>query len=344
MIKSKVFVGPGNIAGSAMYVAKSLRFIGIDASSYSYNPHPFGYPCDYDNILYINPFVELHKRNLLQKLAINRYTIRIIWVIQKLFLFSFSLLKYDTYIFISNETFFNNNTDLWLLKLMKKKIAFLFVGCPERDPTDIINLTDRGICSFCQDKRMQKNLHCHDGNKKKMKIESISNYADIIFAYRETTSFIRDKSKIRPFYCIADSQIDAGVIANKFNNFNQLKITHLPSNTLLKGTSAIEIAIKELRDKGYGFQYFSDRVRHSEVQNILENTHILIDQFSVGNGLLGVEGMANGCVVICRTAKWFREDFPDLPLVSCEPEELTKTLMDLIEHPEKMLNIALNSF
>jgi|ERR1035437_4036521 glycosyltransferase involved in cell wall biosynthesis len=344
MIKSKVFVGPGNIAGSAMYVAKSLRFVGIDAKSFSYNPHPFGYPCDYDNILYKNPFVEPLKRSLFQKLAINRYTLRIIWAIQKLFLFSFALLKYDTFIFISYETFFNNNKDLWLLKLLKKKIAFLFVGCPERDPRDIINQTDRGICSFCQDKKMQKNLHCYNGNKKKKKIESISSYADIIFAHRESTSFIIDKSKIRSFFCVTDSQIDVTTISNKFNNLNHLIITHLPSNTLLKGTSIVEIAIKGLRNIGYEFQYFSDHVRHSEVESILEKTHILIDQFSAGNGLLGVEGMANGCVVICRTSKWFREDFPELPLVSCEPEELVDTLIDLIKNREKMLSIALKSF
>ncbi|HEY5123933.1 MAG TPA: hypothetical protein VIK14_09380, partial [Ignavibacteria bacterium] len=97
MIKSKVFVGPGNIAGSAMYVAYSLKFIGINAKSFSYNSHPFGYPCDYDNILYKNPFTIPQKRNLFQKFAINRYTLRIIWAIQKLFLFSFSLFKYDTF-------------------------------------------------------------------------------------------------------------------------------------------------------------------------------------------------------------------------------------------------------
>lgn len=344
MTKSKVFVGPGNIAGNAMYVAKSLRLTGIDAKSFSYNAHPFGYLCDYDNILYKNPFTIPKKRNLFQKFAINRYTLRIVWAIQKLSLFSSSLLKYDTFIFISHETFFNNNRDLQLLKFFRKKIAFLFVGCPERDPLDKINQTDRGACSFCDDKEMQESLNCFRGNIKQKRINYLSENADYIFSHRDTTSFIHDKGKIRPFFCISDSRIDKEVIYNKFNVGNQLFITHLPSNKLLKGTISVERAIKELGDLGYKFQYFSDRINHSEIENILRKTHILIDQFSLGNGLLGVEGMANGCVVICRTSKWFKEDFPELPLVSCEPEEITKTLVDLIEHPEKMLNIALNSF
>jgi glycosyltransferase involved in cell wall biosynthesis len=95
---------------------------------------------------------------------------------------------------------------------------------------------------------------------------------------------------------------------------------------------------------GFQFSFFLKRVNHSEIDNLLKNTHILIDQFSVGHGLLGVEGMANGCVVICRTSKWFKEDFPEVPIVSCEPEELVDTLIDLIKNREKMLSIALKSF
>lgn len=343
MKQNKVFVGPGNIAGSAISVAKSLRLVGIDAISFSYNAHPFGYPCDYDNVLFENPFKK-QDRFLFQKIVLNKYTLNIIWAFQKLVLFTYALLKYDTFIFISHETFFNNNKDLWVLKFFKKKIAFLFVGCPERDPTDIINQIDRGICSYCQDEGMQNNLNCYNANKKKKKIEAISGFADIIFAHRDTTSFIRDKRKIRPFFCIAESKTDRNDICNKFSKSIELFITHLPSNKLLKGTENVERSISELRVLGYKFQYYSDRVSHEEVESILAKTHILIDQFSVGNGLLGVEGMSNGCVVICRTAKWFREDFPELPLVSCEPEELKKTLIDLVERPEKMLSIALNSF
>jgi hypothetical protein len=340
--KNKVFIGPGNIAGNAMYVAKSLRKVGINANSFSFNTHPFGYPCDYNNILFESPFTN-RERNFLQKLIINKYTLKIIWTAQKLLLFTYAIIKYNTFIFVSHDTFFNNNKDLLLLRLLKKKISFLFVGCPERNPSDKINQTDRGICSFCDDKEMQKFLNCYNGNNKQKKVGYISENAEYIFSHRDTTSFIIDKRKIRPFFCITDSHIDKEFIFNKFSGDNQLFITHLPSNKLLKGTNSVEIAIKELRSLGHKFQYFSERVNHSEVENILMKTHILIDQFSVGNGLLGVEGMANGCVVICRTAKWFKEDFPELPMVSCEPEELVDTLIGLITNPNKMLSIALKS-
>jgi hypothetical protein len=343
-IKNRVFVGPGNIAGNAMYIANSLRMAGIDARSFSYNKHPFGYPCDKDGILFESPFTGDKRKTLFQKLIINRYTLRTLWTVQKLYLFIYSVLRYDTFLFISHETFFNNNSDLAFLKFFNKKIAFFFVGCPERDPKYILNLTDRGFCSFCKDIAMQNDLNCYKGAIKMKKINYLSEKADIIFSHRDTTSFIGDKCIIKRLYLITESHINEQFIYDKFKKEDQLIITHLPSNKLLKGTENVESAIKEIKSHGYNFKYLSDRVMHSEIKTILENTHILIDQFSFGNGLLACEGMANGCVVICRTAKWFREDFPELPLVSCEPEELAETLIDLIENPEKMLEIARNSY
>lgn len=322
-----------------MFLAKSLRSVGINAKSFSYREHPFGYPCDNEKILIKFDY----KRNILQKIVINKYSIVVIWSVQKILLLIYATIIYDTFIFISHETFFSNNSDLWILKLFKKKIAFMFVGCPERDPKDFINQTDRGFCSFCVDIAKQKYLNCLNLSKKRKKINFISIYADIIFSQRDTTSFIQDKNKIRKAYIPTDLQIIESAIHDKFKS-SEIFIAHIPSNALLKGTASVKKAINDLTEEGYVFHFFSERIKHSEVDAILKKTNILVDQFSPGHGLLSIEGMANGCVVICRTAKWFKEDFPDLPVVSCEPDELKDVLVDLITNPEKMENIALKSF
>lgn len=341
MKKNKVFVGPGNIAGSAMYIAKSLRIVGIDAKSFSYNAHPFGYNCDYDSILFNNPFK--HKGNLLQKLIINKYSIKIIRTIQKIFIFLFVTIKYDTFIFISHETFFNNNHDLKIIKFLKKKIIFFFMGCPERDPYSNINQMDRGMCSFCKDEKMQKHLFCYH-ERKKRKIEFISHYADAIFAQRDTSSFIKDPLKIKKIFLSTDFRIESEDIKQKFLNDKEILVTHIPSNKLLKGTTYVFKSIDELQSKGHKFSFYSKSIDHKEVSELLRKTHILIDQFSSGHGLLSIEGMASGCVVICRMAKWFNEDYPEIPLVSCEPEDLTDILHNLLKNKELMLNIAAKTY
>jgi glycosyltransferase involved in cell wall biosynthesis len=340
--KSRVFVGPGNIAGNAASVAASLRTAGIYARSYSYYSHPFGYICDRENILIRNPFPDPKERNFIQKILVNKYSLSVSRTIQKVVLFIHALLKFNTFIFISNETFFSNNLDLRVLRSFRKKIAFLFVGCPERDPKDPINQSDGGFCSFCTDKGKQRFLNCYNNHKKK-KIEYISKYAHNIFSHRDTISFVHDKTKIRPFYCISDSYISRIEIIEKFRSKGETFISHLPSNSLLKGTDKVVEAIDKCKSGGSLVRFFSNRVNHSEVAGILKQTHILIDQFSFGHGLLSVEAMSMGCVVICRTAKWFREDFPELPVVSCEPEDLAEVLTDLINDPDRMLDLALKS-
>ena len=343
MKRNKVFVGPGNIAGGAFYIAKSLRLVGINAKSFSYYAHPFGYPCDHDNILFRNPFKKNSNINLFQKLVINKYTLRIIWLIQKLLVFIYAIISYDTFIFISHETFFAKNKDLKILKFLKKKIAFLFMGCPERDPNDTINQTDRGICSFCRDEKKQKHLFCYQDFKRR-KIELISYYADVIYAQRDTSSYVRNKEKIKNIFLLTDFNIEKGEIKNKFLNIKEVLITHIPSNSLLKGTVFVLKVIEELQKSGSKFHFFSKNIDHKEVKDLLKRTHILIDQFSAGHGLLSIEGMASGCVVICRTAKWFKEDYPEIPTVSCEPEELKGVLSNLISNNERMLSIANKSF
>jgi glycosyltransferase involved in cell wall biosynthesis len=342
-MKSRVFVGPGNIAGNAASVANSLRAVGIYARSYSYSVHPFGYKCDHENLLIQNPFPDPKKRNFMQKVLVNKYTLNVCRTIQKVIILIYALIKYNTFIFISHETFFSNNLDLRILRSFRKKIAFLFVGCPERDPGDIINKTDRGLCSFCNDFSTQQFLKCYCGQQKKNKIEYISEKADYIFSHRDTASFVLDKSKLRPFYCISSFELSKEEIIKKFKSLSVINITHLPSNHLLKSTSEVIRTIKQINSKYENINFLCARISHDNVLETLKKTHILIDQFTIGHGLLGVEGMASGCVVICRTAKWFKEDFSELPLINCNPDELTEMLINLIDNPGKMLEIALKS-
>lgn len=126
--KSKVFVGPGNIAGNARFVASSLRMSGISAKSFSYNQHPFGYYCDHNKILFSKFLENPKERNLLQKFLVNKYSLKAIWMFQKMRLFILAVIKFNTFIFISHETFFKNNFDLAILKLLKKRLHFCLLG------------------------------------------------------------------------------------------------------------------------------------------------------------------------------------------------------------------------
>jgi hypothetical protein len=335
MGKQRVFVGVLNTGGLAASMAAALRAAGVHAVSFSYSAHPFGYSCDHERILFIP-----RSGNRLSGLLLNRYVIRLIRLSQKIRLFISCLFQYHTFVFISTQSFFSDQSDLRILHLLRKKICFVFVGCPERDPQDPLNLTDRGYCSFCRDEQLQKQCLCREPLRKQQVIRNIERHSDIIFSARDTSGYLRNKSILKKLFVIdrSDPQED---FLHKFADPRKIIISHFPTNKLLKNTGHVEDIIRSIPDER--LEYCSVRLSNNEVHVCLEKTHILVDQFGSMHGLLAVEAMARGCVVICRLSRWFREDHPEIPVISCEPEELRDVLLDLLDHPDKMQQIAVDS-
>lgn len=327
---SRVFVGPANIAGNAKYYALALREVGIQTTSFSYKIHPFGYECDRDRILYIPP----KNRSIIFRLFVNKVTLKIIHSIQKLILLLASLLNFDAFIFIGTDTLMSRQRDLAFLKFFKKKIAFVFVGCPERNPKDGINQMSKSFCVSCQDYPLQRYVLCSNLEAKRERIEKINRYADVIFAQDDTVGFLNGR-KVEKFY--ACTEIPETIQQKDFTN-GTIRIAHFPSNSLLKGTKHV-LEVKD-RILDLNVEFYTNRVSNDEVKEELLRTHILIDQFSHGHGLLAVEAMARGCVVICRLEQWFRDSYPGLPIVSCDPEDLERTIRELIADPTRMKAIS----
>ncbi|WP_415376873.1 glycosyltransferase [Patiriisocius sp. Uisw_017] len=333
MAKIKVFVGVDNIAGNSKSIAEALRTVGISATSHSFKVHPFGYGCDRDNIL----FRVQGKRSFFKKAIINKYSIRLIHGFQRSILLIKSIIAYDVFIFVSvNNTILNKKRDLPILKFFNKKVAFLFVGCPERNPNDKYNSEKGSYCSFCTDEKLKKYLNCDELDTKAKGIRYIEKFADYIFSQKDTLGFLKYPDKANYFYVLSDIVISENI--DKFNA-DKVRITHFPSNSLLKGTKYVDAAIQQLDPSK--IEYYSKRLSNDEVKVELRKTNILVDQFAHGYGLLAVEAMASGCVVVCKTKKWWREDYPDMPIVSCEPEELADVLKCLIGDRKRMKSLAM---
>ena len=334
MKKSRVFIGLANTGYNASYISRSLRKIGIKATSYSYYNVSFGEKTDYSNLLF---------RNNRKYKFLRFFTSKINKLLKNL-LFLRSLLKYDVFIFISKYTFFSKNEDLPILKFFGKKIAFIFPGCIERDPTDKINLGDNGICSKCQDIKKQDFCNCNDLIKKRNIIQHIERYSDFIFDQEDTRSFLQSTNKSHFFYVIADKPKDQMSLLQKFENVEKVNIVHFPSNVLLKGTEFVEPVITKLKSKFPNkINFISKRVAHDELLNILSQSHILIDQFNGFYGLLGVEGMAHGCVTIEYIRDSSQKKFKNLPIESITPNNLYEKLCYYIENVDKMKEIGTKS-
>lgn len=332
----KVFVGPGNTAGNAHYIARSLRQAGWIAKSYSYRAHEFGYPVD----KIIPQFRSIRQKGII-KIVNNRFVLRPLNAIIRFAFFASVLFRYDLFYFISPFTIFNNHLDLTLLKFFGKKIAFFFPGCAEKNPKDVLNTMKYSDCWYCNDLKKQSFCLCHNTEKKRKRIQTFEKYASFIFSRPNTSGYLKAPEKALPMWLMTDAPRHP-VSLERYNSPETFRVMHFPSHQQLKGTRYVEAAISELKQK-YNITYLSKRMPNHQVLENLEQAHILVDQFTHTFGLMAIEGLSRGCVVICRMENWAKKTYPDIPLVSCNPEELTKTIGHLLENPEKMKEIAQKS-
>ena len=199
------------------------------------------------------------------------------------------------------------------------------------DPNDPINNDGEIECAICKDEDLQKYCLCNRPQKKAALVKKIEFYSNRIISNQPTNGFLIYPEKTKPFYVISKPAPGEGML-EKFNNTEKIKIAHFPSNTLLKGTKTVLEAIEKIKDKyGDRVEFIMERMPNSELLKKLEEIHILIDQFHAIHGLLSVEAMSRGCVVIARLGKWFVEERPEIPIVNSSQDELEKNLIKLID-------------
>jgi hypothetical protein len=336
--KAKVFIGPSDNVGNAMYIARSLRSIGIDAHSFSFSSDPTNYElkADFPDLLFGK-----RNRTKLEYLYINRFTKWPINFIIRTVLLYKCLFRYNTFIFISPVTIYNGNLDLPILGFFRKKIAIVLLGCAERDPSDPINHGDWGYCKICTDYNKQKGCLCTNLQLKKDRFRLIERHSNYIFAEKDLVNFVKNNNNIFPIYVAADPPKSPKSLLNKFNN-SKIVIAHLPTNNILKGSKYVIEIMDKLCNENPEVEFVTQKMSNKELLLFLENeVHIIIDELhSPYHGLLAVEAMARGCIVLTRVLDYFFEERPELPIISVNPNSLEVELRKLLRDKTKMVDIA----
>ena len=338
MGKSRVFVGPDNNAANATYIALALRQVGIKARSYAYKKHIFGYETDH-----VIPFLKVPTPNIFRRFFKIGFLVKTTNKIFKNLFFIYCLVRYNTFFFNTTSSFFADNTDLPVLKFFNKKIAFFFIGCPERDPTHNLNIENGGPCKICNDYNLQEVSWCTNLEKKRRRVQFIEKYATQIYADDDLRGFLKKPDKALRCFVTSFKHDHQNILA-KFDNTEPIKIVHFPSNSILKGTKHVNATIEKLKQiYGDKIHYRSERVPNHVLLEILEESHIVLDEFNTGYGLLAIEAMSRGCVVIGRISDWFSKGRESLPIVNAEIKNIEKNLSWLIENPNELKKVAIES-
>ena len=177
------------------------------------------------------------------------------------------------------------------------------------------------------------------------KIHQISKLADIVIPCLITYGV--------PFWnCLPVNMlcIDEKIILNRTKKKSKkLKIVHAPNHRGFKGTEFILNTINILRKEGYNFEFeLLENKNNVEVLDVLENSHVLIEQLNFnGYALNAIEAMAKGMVVLSnlddhRHNLLFRNYsfLNECPILSTTHENLKENLIELLTNHELRNNLG----
>lgn len=330
--KTKAIIGLTNIANVHVNLCESLKRVGISCDVYEWSTinHPF-----YNNISVRKLFLFNTTNPPFRIFGINIFA-RINKILMILYFLKL-LLKYNTFFFFTNSNFDERLITLKILKLLKKKIIFMFTGCLERDPYfDKINKDY--ICNNCMDINLQKYCYCDDLAKKRRRIEKIEMYSNYILSIPDTSSFIKDKSKVIWFYLA--EKIEEKDYLKKFTDSN-IRIVHLPSNSKIKQTHKIVPILENLSKNENVEIIIKENVwTRDEILSTLEKSHILVNVLGTGYNTLAIEAMARGCVVLNSHYNWFKENVPEAPIVDITEDNLEIIVNNLVQNHNLLYDLA----
>ncbi|HRP67944.1 MAG TPA: hypothetical protein PLY93_00210 [Turneriella sp.] len=260
---NKIFLGVTEIAGYYAGLQKGLCELGYQCNHYLYFSHPFKYSQPSRSLLcnIIRMLIQLHNRlshknHFFELLKLLLFPSRLIF--QALFFFS-CIFKFDIFIFGYCTSFFSplpkifscfEFSELYLLKLLGRKIIFVMHGSDVRPPYMDGTYQGVDIKTFVSLNKERK--------KRITRLEKLANYivCDPAYAAYFTKSVI-NRSYIM---CPASVIYKADDILQRTDNKAPFSIVHAPSAPSLKGTLEIQKAIQNLKRQGY-------RIRYTEIIN-----------------------------------------------------------------------------
>jgi hypothetical protein len=122
----------------------------------------------------------------------------------------------------------------------------------------------------------------------------------------------------------------------------RLRVAHVPSSDIKKGSSLVDFALAGLAAQGV-IEHISVRnVPSVRIPGLLRSVDVVVDQVVLGNpGVLVIEAMAAGRVAVAHVADHVRRRFPEpLPVIEADPLSLRETIADIAADPDRYRPVA----
>jgi len=319
----RIFHGPVNIVGIGGHLAAYQRKKGHDAQFIVWTANPF--MGNHDQVIFKTQ-PQSRAKSLLIRLGK-----------------AFKLMReFDVFHFYFGKSLLPLSLDLPILRLMRKKVIMTYcgsdirLGAVEKKRNPYWPLVADELAGTLNDSRndLKKII--------KLKWQGIWSHKIIAprNAYKPVSKFV-EKNKIvadiwvhNLSYCAQLKRNDQEV-SEVLNVDKKLRIVHVPSSPVIKGTKFFRKAISDLKSEGFDFEYIEVIGKeHDEAMSELRKADIVLDQLLLGGfGSLSVEGMSMGKPVICYLIDSVKkEHYDDCPIMNTNIDNLKENIAHLIKH------------
>ena len=239
--------------------------------------------------------------------------------------------------------------ELWLSRLLRRKLIFLPTGCHDEESKSVFSLLDDGnVCNNCGA------WNSCDDSKNNLNFVRIHRYFDCVIGTGtiDSTQFpmqhIRykaiDLEKWHP-----DIEVPSEHVLPTTKNIRVLHSAYLSKSNRswqgrnIKGSPSIISAIKRLKNEGYAIDYFFIHNKPSNVMRFYQaQADIVVDQLIYGWwGSTFVETSALGKPVVCYLRNswktFFFKVFPEyrtLPVIEANTSTIYSVLKELVENED----------
>ncbi len=329
----------GNLKSGFDELGVKCTFINIKDHPYKYNED------DKPNVLAVLlKFVAKRISSTPNSNLIFRAWLEVLRHILLIFLFFCAVVKHDVFIF-GYQSSFLAFYDLPVLKLLNKKIIYMFHGSDSRPP--YINgavMAPNGSLTIGQ---------CIERTREwKKRLNRIEHYADVIISYP-----LHSHLHERPFVfstlvgipCVTSIECGETIhLSSGISNKRAIRIVHSPSRPEAKGTSKIRQAVKNLRARGYSIDFIEITNKpNAVVLNELRRCDFVVDQLYSDTPMAG---FATEAAVFCKPAVvggYAQEEILRIfpadkipPVHYCHPTKIEEAMEKLIVDEDYRLELG----
>lgn len=320
----KIFVGPIEVAGIAQGLVKGFSELGVPAELVLSFPHSFRYERGRRSwIADIWQRIGLARANT----PTHRLLIKGFWVLGHhvwgWLVLASSLPKFDAYIFLFGSTITNSRLELWLLKLLRKRLIFVYVGSDARPP--FIN----GVwfpAGGAEEPDTAKARAMARQFKRKLRLHE--RYADFLVNSPSTAQY--HERKFINWFVMGIPKVPPGgpsvLDAASLSCDGRLRILHSPSNPAVKGSVAIVETVERLRARGHAIELVKiEGVSNQVVLHELARCDFVIDQLYSDTPMAAFATEAAHFGKPAVVGGYFAEEIADALRPECIPPSLFVT-------------------